>query len=38
MNIQGYRLEPIETTLFGFAGHTVYPIGEITLPLTLGSG
>lgn len=38
MSIQGYRLEPIETALFGFVGHTVYPLGEITLPLTLGSG
>lgn len=37
MNIQGYKLETIKTALFGFAGHTVYPLGEIALPLTLGS-
>ncbi|XP_073295887.1 uncharacterized protein [Primulina huaijiensis] len=34
---RGYHLEAVETTLFGFAGHVVYPEGEIILPLTLGS-
>ncbi|XP_073021114.1 uncharacterized protein [Primulina eburnea] len=38
MDLHEYQLEAIETALFGFAGHTVYPKGEITLPLTLGSG
>ncbi|XP_073024225.1 uncharacterized protein [Primulina eburnea] len=33
----GYHLETVETALFGFAGHVVYPEGEIILPLTLGS-
>ncbi|XP_075507621.1 uncharacterized protein LOC142544461 [Primulina tabacum] len=33
----GYYLEAVETALFGFAGHMVYPEGEIMLPLTLGS-
>ncbi|XP_075479421.1 uncharacterized protein LOC142520304 [Primulina tabacum] len=33
----GYHLEAVETALFGFAGHMVYPEGEIMLPLTLGS-
>ncbi|XP_075475753.1 uncharacterized protein LOC142511155 [Primulina tabacum] len=33
----GYHLEAVETALFGFAGHVVYPEGEIVLPLTLGS-
>ncbi|XP_075515810.1 uncharacterized protein LOC142550620 [Primulina tabacum] len=37
MDLQGYQLEPIETALFGFAGHVVYPEGEIILPLTLGT-
>ncbi|XP_073312551.1 uncharacterized protein [Primulina huaijiensis] len=37
MDLQGYHLEAIETALFGFAGHVVYPEGEIVLPLTLGS-
>ncbi|XP_075499379.1 uncharacterized protein LOC142537770 [Primulina tabacum] len=33
----GYQLEIVETALFGFAGHVVYPEGEIVLPLTLGT-
>ncbi|XP_073298471.1 uncharacterized protein [Primulina huaijiensis] len=37
MDLQGYHLEAVETALFGFAGHVVYPEGEIILPLTLGS-
>ncbi|XP_073035211.1 uncharacterized protein [Primulina eburnea] len=37
MNLEDYRLQPVETALFGFAGHTVYPRGEITLPLTIGA-
>ncbi|XP_075507650.1 uncharacterized protein LOC142544492 [Primulina tabacum] len=32
-----FHLEAVETALFGFAGHVVYPEGEIVLPLTLGS-
>ncbi|XP_073057316.1 uncharacterized protein [Primulina eburnea] len=37
MDLQGYHLEAVETALFGFASHVVYPEGEIILPLTLGS-
>ncbi|XP_075481138.1 uncharacterized protein LOC142521849 [Primulina tabacum] len=37
MDLQGFQLEDVETALFGFAGHVVYPEGEIVLPLTLGS-
>ncbi|XP_075483818.1 uncharacterized protein LOC142523976 [Primulina tabacum] len=37
MDLQGYHLEAVKTALFGFAGHMVYPEGEIMLPLTLGS-
>ncbi|XP_073317227.1 uncharacterized protein [Primulina huaijiensis] len=37
MDLQGYHLEAVETALFGFAGHVVYPEGEVVLPLTLGS-
>ncbi|XP_075507531.1 uncharacterized protein LOC142544359 [Primulina tabacum] len=37
MDLQGYQLETVDTTLFGFAGHTVYPEGEIVLLLNLGS-
>lgn len=25
MDFKGYKLKPVETALFGFAGHTVYP-------------
>ncbi|XP_073271572.1 uncharacterized protein [Primulina huaijiensis] len=38
MDLHEYQLEAVETALFGFAGHAVYPKGEITLPLTLGTG
>ncbi|XP_075478767.1 uncharacterized protein LOC142519613 [Primulina tabacum] len=38
MDLHEYQLEAVETALFGFAGHAVYPEGEITLPLTLGTG
>ncbi|XP_075473954.1 uncharacterized protein LOC142505013 [Primulina tabacum] len=37
MDLQGYRLETVETALFGFASHAVYPEGEIVLPLNLGT-
>ncbi|XP_075475744.1 uncharacterized protein LOC142510950 [Primulina tabacum] len=37
-NYDVLRLEAVETALFVFAGHAVYPEGEITLPLTLGTG
>ncbi|XP_075478820.1 uncharacterized protein LOC142519673 [Primulina tabacum] len=37
MDLHEYRLEAVETALFGFAGHVVYLEGEITLPLTLGT-
>ncbi|XP_073064084.1 uncharacterized protein [Primulina eburnea] len=38
IDLHEYQLEEVETALFGFAGHAVYPEGEITLPLTLGTG
>ncbi|XP_075515337.1 uncharacterized protein LOC142549976 [Primulina tabacum] len=37
IDLQGYHLKTVETALFGFAGHVVYPGGEIVLLLTLGS-
>ncbi|XP_073049537.1 uncharacterized protein [Primulina eburnea] len=37
MKLEDYQLRPVETALFGFAGHTVYPRGEIVLPLTVGT-
>ncbi|XP_073056855.1 uncharacterized protein [Primulina eburnea] len=38
MDLHEYQLEAVETALFGFAGHAVYPEGEIALHLTLGTG
>ncbi|XP_073138857.1 uncharacterized protein [Henckelia pumila] len=38
MDLQGYELSPVKTALYGFAGHTVQPQGEMLLPITLGSG
>ncbi|XP_075524495.1 uncharacterized protein LOC142556884 [Primulina tabacum] len=38
MDLQGYQLEIVETSLFGFAGHALYPEEEVVLPLTLGAG
>ncbi|XP_073025097.1 uncharacterized protein [Primulina eburnea] len=38
MDLHEYQLEEVETALFGFAGHAIYPEGEIALPLTLGMG
>ncbi|XP_075499285.1 uncharacterized protein LOC142537674 [Primulina tabacum] len=38
MDLHEYPLEVVATALFGYAGHAVYPEGEIILPLTLGSG
>ncbi|XP_075507430.1 uncharacterized protein LOC142544255 [Primulina tabacum] len=37
MALQGYHLEAVDTSLFGFTGHVVYPEGEIVLPLSLGT-
>ncbi|XP_073133627.1 uncharacterized protein [Henckelia pumila] len=38
MDLQGYELSPMKIALYGFAGHTVHPKGEMLLHLTLGSG
>ncbi|XP_075499172.1 uncharacterized protein LOC142537548 [Primulina tabacum] len=37
MDLHGYHLETVDTTLFDFAGHVVHPEGEIVLPLSLGT-
>ncbi|XP_073133738.1 uncharacterized protein [Henckelia pumila] len=37
MDLQGYELSPVKTALYGFAGHTVHPQGEMLLPITLGT-
>ncbi|XP_073138060.1 uncharacterized protein [Henckelia pumila] len=38
MDLQRYELSPIKTALYGFAGYTVQPQGEMLLPITLGAG
>ncbi|XP_073138332.1 uncharacterized protein [Henckelia pumila] len=38
MDLQGYELSPVKTALYGFAGHTIQPRGEMLLPITLGLG
>ncbi|XP_073300532.1 uncharacterized protein [Primulina huaijiensis] len=38
MDLHEYQLEAVVTALFGFAGHAVYPEGEIILSLTRGTG
>ncbi|XP_073137624.1 uncharacterized protein [Henckelia pumila] len=38
IDLHGYELSPVKTALYGFAGHTVQPQGEMLLPITLGSG
>ncbi|XP_073121284.1 uncharacterized protein [Henckelia pumila] len=38
MDLHGYELSPVKTALYGFAGHTIQPQGEMLLPITLGSG
>ncbi|XP_073131895.1 uncharacterized protein [Henckelia pumila] len=37
MNLQGCEINPVKTSLYGFAGYTVWPRGELWLPITLGS-
>lgn len=36
MQIDSAELRPLSTSLFGFVGHEVCPIGHITLSLSLG--
>lgn len=38
MQLEEEQVEAMEMTLFGFAGHAVYPVVQITLPLTLEGG
>ncbi|XP_073120599.1 uncharacterized protein [Henckelia pumila] len=37
MNLEGFELYPITTELYGFTGHALKPLGQIVLPLSLGS-
>lgn len=38
MELGEYKVEPVVTSLFGFTGHAVNPLGIINLPLSLGEG
>ncbi|XP_073137511.1 uncharacterized protein [Henckelia pumila] len=38
MKLEGFELDPITTALYGFTGHALQPLGQIVLPLSLGSG
>ncbi|KAL0457619.1 UNVERIFIED_CONTAM: hypothetical protein Slati_0389100 [Sesamum latifolium] len=33
----GDVLQPVDTSFYGFAGEVVHPLGQISLPLSLGS-
>ncbi|KAL0413334.1 UNVERIFIED_CONTAM: hypothetical protein Sradi_1535100 [Sesamum radiatum] len=37
MELGNVLLEPVDTSLYGFAGEVVHPLGHISLPLSLGS-
>ncbi|XP_073127795.1 uncharacterized protein [Henckelia pumila] len=36
MDLGQYKIEPVVTSLFGFTGHAIRPVGLVHLPLTLG--
>ncbi|XP_075518812.1 uncharacterized protein LOC142552836 [Primulina tabacum] len=36
MKVEEFEFEPVSTPLYGFAGHAIPPLGQITLPLSLG--
>ncbi|XP_073153205.1 uncharacterized protein [Henckelia pumila] len=36
MDLGQYKMEPVVTSLFGFTGHAIRPLGLVHLPLTLG--
>ncbi|XP_073139066.1 uncharacterized protein [Henckelia pumila] len=38
MKLEGFELDPITTALYEFTGHALQPLGQIVLPLSLGSG
>ncbi|XP_073314755.1 uncharacterized protein [Primulina huaijiensis] len=37
MKMEGFEFEPISTPLYGFEGHAIPPLGQIVLPLSLGT-
>ncbi|XP_073275381.1 uncharacterized protein [Primulina huaijiensis] len=36
MKVEGFEFDPVSTPLYGFAGHAIPSLGQITLPLSLG--
>ncbi|XP_073152888.1 uncharacterized protein [Henckelia pumila] len=38
MMVEGFDLDPITTTLYGFTGHALQPLGQIVPLLSLWSG
>ncbi|KAL0402032.1 UNVERIFIED_CONTAM: hypothetical protein Slati_4233100 [Sesamum latifolium] len=36
MELEDVPLEPVDTSLYGFAGEVVHPLGQILLPISLG--
>ncbi|XP_073137439.1 uncharacterized protein [Henckelia pumila] len=38
MKLEGFELDPITIALYGFTGHALQPLGQIVLPLSIGSG
>ncbi|KZV51833.1 hypothetical protein F511_11210 [Dorcoceras hygrometricum] len=38
MDLGKYRVEPMNTTMYGFTGHSLQLVGVVQLPLSLGSG
>ncbi|XP_073046089.1 uncharacterized protein [Primulina eburnea] len=37
MKVEGFELKPISTPLYGFARQAIQPLGQIVLPLSMGS-
>ncbi|XP_073018166.1 uncharacterized protein [Primulina eburnea] len=37
MKVEGFEFEPVSSPLYGFAGHVIPPLGQILLPLSLGT-
>ncbi|XP_073017981.1 uncharacterized protein [Primulina eburnea] len=37
MKVEGFEFEPVSTPLYGIAGHAIPPLGQIVLPLSLGT-
>ncbi|XP_073026686.1 uncharacterized protein [Primulina eburnea] len=37
MKMGGFEFEPVSTPLYGFAEHVILPLGQIVLPLSLGT-